>query len=168
MRLWRKFLNDVRLDNSNNFNTILTSTLSDQEKTLKLLLADNICVIAKFIFHAFERRNMLLDSLFIIDSMIDKIDHQEKISTKITSDVENILNKIVSKVEAVERTQLQRRNKVGDIYAIKKVCNNGLKLVLQRLWQWNSWKKLIFNHFHFDFFLLDYSYIIAIFLYKDL
>ena len=125
--------NDLRQTHLTDFNTILTSTLSDQEKTLKLLLADNVCVVAKFIFHAFERRNMLLDSLFIIDSMIDKIDHQEKISAKITSDVENILNKIVSKVEAVERTQLQRRNKVGDIYAIKKVCNNGLKLVLQRL-----------------------------------
>ena len=54
--------NDLRSKHLTDFRGTLTSSLSDLEKALALLMSENLKPLAKFIFEASEMRNILIDS----------------------------------------------------------------------------------------------------------
>ena len=81
------------------YNSILTSeTDSIADRATKLMTSRDLKPVAKFIYEAFEHRKNMIESLFILNDIVDKIDKQETVSAKIQADVERTLNSIVTKV----------------------------------------------------------------------
>ena len=125
--------NDLRSKHLTDFRGTLTSSLSDLEKALALLMSENLKPLAKFIFEASEMRNILIDSQLTIDSMLDKIEHEENTSARIADDVQNTLLKMIVKIESIEKRDAKVKREAGDKYTIKHVCNNGLKIILKKI-----------------------------------
>ena len=124
---------DLRSKYLADFCGTLTSSLSDHEKALALLMSENLKPLAKFIFEASEMRKILIDSQLTLDSMLDKIEHEENTSAKIEVDVQNTLLKILSKIDSIEKADAKVKKGAKDKYTVKDVCNNGLKLILKKI-----------------------------------
>ena len=81
------------------YNSILTSeTDSIADRATKLMTSRDLKPVAKFIYEAFEHRKNMIESLFVLNDIVDKIEKQETVSAKIQADVERTLNRIVTKV----------------------------------------------------------------------
>ena len=112
--------------------TLTSNTLSDQVKTVNILKSKDLQPVAKFVYEAFEKRKVMIDSLYILNDMLDKIDKQEKISAKIEVDVLNAVTKMVNKVVNSEKSA-QNNKKYFGFYAVKNVSDDGLKLTLSKI-----------------------------------
>ena len=106
--------------------TLTSNTLSDQVKTVNILKSKDLQPVAKFIYE------VMIDSLYILNDMLDKIDKQEKISAKIEVDVLNAVTKMVNKVVNSEKSA-QNNKKYFGFYAVKNVSDDGLKLTLSKI-----------------------------------
>ena len=101
-------------------------TLTDQEKAVQLLKSDNIEPVAKCIHEIFNTRNVMLDSLFTLNTLVDRIAAEETHFTKIENDVRATIDKLVKKVERIEKPP-----KHG--YRISKISDNGMKMSIVKI-----------------------------------
>ena len=109
------------------YNSIITSdTESIADRAYKLMTCRDLKPVAKFVYEAFEHRKNMLDSLFILNDMVDKIEKQETVSAKIQADVERTLKSLVNKVsndiEKIPKKSNQKK------YIIKNSSADGISL----------------------------------------
>ena len=93
---------------------------------MQLLKSDNIEPVAKCIHEIFNTRNVMLDSLFTLNTLVDKIAAEETHFTKIENDVRAIIDKLVKKVERIEKPPKH-------VYRISKISDNGMKMSIVKI-----------------------------------
>ena len=121
---------DIRKLHLNTYHTIITSTtLNDQEKTVGILNSADLKPVAKFIYEAFEKRKIMLDSLHTLNDIIDKINKQESISNKIEADVQHTITSMITKIENNHAHNTQNHPQ----YAVQNIRDDGLKITLKKI-----------------------------------
>ena len=128
-------------------NILSTNTITDQEKTIKLLTLEDLKTVAKYIFEAFETRNIMIDALSTLNDITDEVEKQEKATIKLEADVKHVINGLISKIENREKSSRKKKHsskkneksrknkKRREIYSIKNTSEDGLKITLTS----NSW-----------------------------
>ena len=115
---------NIRPPNFTSQNTLI----HDQEKAIQILKNDDLKPAAKFIYEAFETRNIMLDTQTLLKDMVEKVVSHETFLAKLNVDVQNTIEKMVKKIERNEKLTQKSRG----TYSIKSVSNNGLKIVLSK------------------------------------
>ena len=108
---------DIRAENIHR--TILTSNLCDLDKAVKILKSADIKTVAKFIHQLFKTRDIMLDSLASLNDMIEKIEKDEAVTSKIEAEVQKTVTHLISELIKSEHS-----------YKIKKFDDSTLKMVL--------------------------------------
>jgi hypothetical protein len=101
--------------------TILTSNACDRDRAIKILKSQDLKPVAKFIHETFTTRGILLDSLALLNDIIDKIEKQEATMPKIETDLQKTVSDLLSEVVKSEST-----------YNVKSFDDQMLKMVVSK------------------------------------
>ena len=103
--------------------------LSDDEKFTQILLSD-LKKTAKFIFLAFEHRDITLDVLTTLQEMMDNV---EKLLPQLNTDGENIPSSTYAIKNISNDGMKLTLSNTPPSYSVKNVSNDGMKLTLSKV-----------------------------------
>ena len=96
------------------------------DKAVKLMTCKDLKPVSKYIYEAFEKRKIMLDSLSTLNDIMDNIDKQETASAKIEAAVKHTISSMITKIENTRKSsKIDKKS-----YIIKDASNDGLKFTI--------------------------------------